>query len=99
MSASSSAPTYEETTVSGHFRHKWEQRSARPSLDPRIAWLEAVPVHYPSMKPPAKHARLHEVTDLLLLGEPDGCLVTCIKLQDRSRKEQRYIRNQVSDYE
>lgn len=95
--STASAPTYEQTAVSGHCRHKWEQRSPRPSLDPRIAWLEAVPVHYPSIKPPAKHARLHEVTELLLLAAADGTLVTCIQLEDRSHDEQRYIRSQVSE--
>ena len=90
-------PRYEDLVVDEHFPKQWTKRSDRPRLNPRIAWLEAIPIDYPSAKPPAECARLHEVTELILLAEPDGRLVTCIRLADRPRNEQQYIRSQVSD--
>lgn len=90
----SQTPTYTELRASHHVRHRWGQRSSQPNLCPRIAWLEAVPIHYPSIKSPAKHARLHEVTEMLLLAG-DEQLVTCIPLEDRPRSEQQYIRDQL----
>ncbi|WP_137288800.1 hypothetical protein [Natronorubrum halophilum] len=97
MSANTQSPSYEETTVSKHCREQWSERSNRPQLNPRIAWLEAVPIDYPSIKPPARFARYHEVTGQILLACPDGTLATCIPLSNRSRSEQQYIRNQVAD--
>ncbi|WP_226479121.1 hypothetical protein [Natrinema amylolyticum] len=90
-------PRYEEIFVDEHFPEQWSKRSDRPQLNPQIAWLEAIPVDYPSAKPPAECARLHEVTEMILLAEPNGRLVTCIPLEDRSRTEQQYIRSQVTD--
>lgn len=90
-------PRYEELVVDEHFPERWTKRSDRPQLNPKIAWLEAIPIDYPSAKPPAECARFHEVTGMILLAEPNGRLVTCIPLEDRSRDEQQYIRSQVSD--
>ncbi|WP_121744441.1 hypothetical protein [Natronorubrum halophilum] len=98
MSTVTQSPSYEDIEVSGHCHRMWSERSNRPDLNPRIAWLEAVPVDYPSIKPPARFARYHEVTGQILLACPDGTLATCIPLSNRSRDEQRYIRDQlVSD--
>lgn len=91
-------PTYDEIFVDPHFPQRWSERCDRPELNPAIAWLEAIPIDYPSAKPPANCARLHEVTEMILLAEPNGRLVTCIRLEDRPRHEQQHIRDQlVSD--
>ncbi|QCW03597.1 hypothetical protein [Natrinema pallidum] len=96
MSAAES-PRYFEISISEHARKRWETRSPQPNADPRAAWGDAVPVHYPNLKPPATDARYHEETDLLLLAAADGTLTTCIPLKHRSRDEQQYIRSQVTD--
>ncbi|WP_436344468.1 hypothetical protein [Natronorubrum sp. FCH18a] len=94
----SHTPTYDEIFVDPHFPKRWSERSGRPNLNPRIAWLEAIPIDYPSAKPPAECARLHEVTETILLAEPNGRLVTCYPLSNRPRDEQQHIRDQlVSD--
>ena len=90
-------PRYEEIVVDEHFPGRWAKRSPRPKLNAKIAWLEAIPVDYPSAKPPAECARLHEVTEMILLAEPNGRLVTCIPLEDRPQDEQQYVRSQVSN--
>ena len=89
------APTFDEIEPTDHCRERWSERSDRPSLNPRVAWLEAVPIDYPSARPPARHARFHEVTELILLASDDGLLRTCIPLSNRPRDEQRYIRDQL----
>ncbi|ELZ12048.1 hypothetical protein C478_10618 [Natrinema thermotolerans DSM 11552] len=89
-------PRFEDLEADGHPRDKWAERSPKPSLNPRIAWLEAVPIDYPSMSPPAKYARFHEVTELIILAN-EYRLVTFIPLEDRPQDEQQYIRSQVSD--
>ncbi|WP_265109141.1 hypothetical protein [Halosolutus halophilus] len=96
MSTVTGSPRYTEVSVSSHAYERWAERSNRPKLNPRVAWLEAVPIDYPSIKPPAEFARLHEVTGLILLAESDGTLRTCIPLSNRPRDEQQYIRSQVS---
>ncbi|SEQ28405.1 hypothetical protein [Natrinema salaciae] len=90
-------PRYEEIVVDEHFPSRWAERSDRPQLNPKIAWLEAITIDYPSAKPPAECTRYHEVTGMLLLAEPNGRLVTCIPLEDRPRDEQQYIRFQASE--
>lgn len=97
MSTVTQSPRYEDTTVSKHCREQWAERSDRPKLNPRIAWLEAVPIDYPSIKPPSEFARLHEVTGLILLAAPNGTLTTCIPIWHRPQNERRYIQNQLSD--
>ncbi|GAB3669619.1 hypothetical protein [Halopiger thermotolerans] len=88
-------PRFEDLEVDPHFPDRWSKRANRPQLDPKVAWLEAIPVDYPSAKPPADCTRFHEVTETLLLAEPNGRLVTCIPLEDRPQDEQRYIREQL----
>ncbi|AXR78965.1 hypothetical protein [Natrarchaeobaculum sulfurireducens] len=88
-------PSYEELHVDEHFYDRWAERSPRSQLNPSIAWLESIPVDYPSATPPADRTRYHEVTQLLLLATPEGRLVTCIRLEDRPDDEQRYIRDQI----
>lgn len=92
-------PRYEDLEVTDHALDRWAERSPKPRLDPDVAWLEAIPIDCPSAKPPADRARLHEVTEMILLADPDGGLVTCKPLGDRSRDEQQYIRSQVSNDE
>lgn len=92
-------PRYEELVVDEHFPSRWAERSDRPQLNPKVAWLEAIPVDYPSARPPAECARFHEVTEMLLLAEPNGRLVTCIPLEDRPLTERRYIQSQVTNDE
>ncbi|WP_435552722.1 hypothetical protein [Natrinema sp. CGMCC1.2065] len=89
-------PRYEDLEVDPHFPERWTERSPRQQLNPKVAWLEAIPVDYPSASPPAECTRYHEVTEMLLLAEPNGRLVTCIPLEDRPHDEQQYIRSQVS---
>ncbi|WP_226041532.1 hypothetical protein [Natrinema sp. DC36] len=91
------SPQFTEIEVSDHAHRRWAERSDRPKLNPLAAWLEAIPVEYPSMSPPAKYARYHETTNLLLLAAADRTLTTCIPLSGRSVKEQQYIRSQVTD--
>lgn len=67
-----------------------------PALNPRLAWKEGTAVDYPSIKPPAVHARYHEETDLILLAAPNGTLLTVIPLGHRPQTEQQHIRSQVS---
>ncbi|UHQ97923.1 hypothetical protein HYG81_18860 [Natrinema zhouii] len=97
MSATTQSPRNFELEISAHARRRWEKRSSQRHLDPRAAWSEAEPVHYPSLKPPSEHARYHESTDLVLLVAQDGTMTTCIPLSDRSPDEQQYVRNQVTD--
>lgn len=97
MSAVTQSPRYTEISVSDHAYERWAERSNRPKLNPRVAWLEAIPVDYPSAKPPAEYARYHEVTEMILLADPNGRLVTCIPLEHRSQNEQQYVRSQVTD--
>jgi len=91
------SPRYTEVRVSDHAYERWSERSDQPKMNPRAAWLEAVPVEYPSISPPARHARYHQPTGLVLLVAGDGTLTTCIPLEDRSQDEQQHVRSQVSD--
>lgn len=89
-----SSPRYEDLRVSDHVHIRWAERSSHSRLNPRVAWLEAIPIDYPSMSPPAKHARLHEVSEMILLAD-DYELITCIPLTDRPQDEQQHIRDQI----
>ncbi|AFZ74603.1 hypothetical protein [Natronobacterium gregoryi] len=93
---STSPPRYEDLEVSDHAQVRWTERSSRPRLNPAVAWLEAVPIDYPRMSPPAQHARLHEVSEIILLADGHATLVTCIRLEDRPEDEQQYIRSQLN---
>ncbi|QLG47862.1 hypothetical protein [Natrinema halophilum] len=97
MSTVTQSPRYTEISVSEHAYDRWTERSAQPKLNPRAAWLEAIPVEYPSINPPAKYARYHQETDLVLLVAGDDTLITCIPLSQRSVKEQQYVLSQVTD--
>lgn len=85
MSAVTQSPHYTEVEVSNHAHRRWAERSDRPKMNPRAAWLEAVPVDYPSINPPAKYARYHEETGLLLLVAADRTLTTCVPISGRTR--------------
>lgn len=73
---------------------KWFERSDASHLDPRGAFDEAVEVHYPSARGDST-AYYHPDGDVVFI-ESDGFVRTCIALRDRSRREQEYVRNQVS---
>lgn len=91
------SPQYYQVGVSDHARSRWAERSSRPNQSPLEAWREAVPVEYPGLNAPARYARYHEATDLVLLVAVDHTLITCIPLDGRPAWEQDHVRNQVSN--
>ena len=90
------SPQHYQIGVSNHARERWTERSDRPNQSLRDAWREAVPVEYPGLNAPARYARYHETTDLVLLVAVDHTLITCIPLDGRPAWEQDHVRNQVS---
>ena len=90
------SPQYYQIGVSDHARSRWAERSGRPNQSPLEAWREANPVEFPSLSEPARYARYHEATGLVLLVAVDHTMITCIPLADRPAWERDHVRNQVS---
>lgn len=85
-----------------HARRQWARRSACPGRDLDRVWYQSVPADYPPARDGA-WARYHADGDVVLLLNSDDTpaeraervVVTVIKLTDRPRDEQQYVREQV----
>lgn len=76
-----------------HVSEMWFDRSQAPWTDPRGAFDEAEPVHYPSAEE-GSTAYYHPEGDVVFI-ECDDRVRTCIALSDRPESEQAYVRDQL----
>ncbi|ELY56495.1 hypothetical protein C491_13187 [Natronococcus amylolyticus DSM 10524] len=90
------SPTKLAERWDNHVSESWFERSRTPYRDPRGAFDDAVPVHYPSADD--AEAFYDPEGDVVFI-EYAGKVRTCIALSDRPEWEQAHVRKQVTSDE